>query len=53
MKNRHYATSTLIVGNRYVTIPTDLRLIRYVQLKDSDNNQYYLEPPKKKKILVL
>ena len=33
----------LIIGNRYVTIPADLRLIRYVQLKDSDNNQYYLE----------
>ena len=42
-QDRHYATSNLIVGNRYVTIPADLRLIRYVQLKDSDNNQYYLE----------
>ena len=38
-----YATSNLIVGNRYVTIPADLRFIRYVQLKDSDGNQYYLE----------
>ena len=42
-QDRHYATSNCIVGNRYVTIPADLRLIRYVQLKDSDNNQYYLE----------
>ena len=41
--NRFYATSNLVIGNRYVTIPADLRLIRYVQLKDSDNNQYYLE----------
>ena len=31
-QDRHYATSNLIVGNRYVTIPADLRLIRYVQL---------------------
>ena len=31
---RHYATSTTIIGNRYVTIPSDLRVIRYVQLKD-------------------
>ena len=40
---RHYATSTTIIGNRYVTIPADLRVIRYVQLKDSDGNQVYLE----------
>ena len=31
--NRHYATSNLAVGNRFVTIPSDLRNIRYVQLK--------------------
>ena len=30
--NRFYATSALVTGNRYVTIPTDLRFIRYVQL---------------------
>ena len=42
-QNVFYATSNAIIGNRYVTIPSDLRLIRYVQLKDSDNNQYYLE----------
>ena len=42
-QDRHYATSNLIVGNRYVTIPADLRLIRYVQLKDTAGNQYYLE----------
>ena len=42
-QDRHYATSNCIVGNRYVTIPANLRIIRYVQLKDSDGNQYYLE----------
>ena len=29
--NRFYATSNLQSGNRYVTIPSDLRIIRYVQ----------------------
>jgi len=29
--NRFYATSSLVTGNRYVTIPSDLRFIRYVQ----------------------
>jgi hypothetical protein len=42
-QNVFYATSNLIVSNRYVTIPNDLRAIRYVQLTDSDGNQYYLE----------
>jgi hypothetical protein len=41
--NRFYATSNLQTGNRYVTIPSDLRFIRYVQLKDSSNNQVFLE----------
>jgi hypothetical protein len=41
--NRFYATSNLATGNRYVTIPSDLRIIRYVQLKDSNNNQIFLE----------
>ena len=41
--NRFYATSNLQSGNRYVTIPSDLRSIRYVQLKDSSNNQVFLE----------
>ena len=41
--NRFYATSNLVSGNRYVTIPSDLRFIRYVQLKDQAGNQYYLE----------
>jgi len=41
--NRFYATSNLVSGNRYVTIPSDLRFIRYVQLKDSSGNQVYLE----------
>ena len=42
-QDRHYATSNAIVGNRYVTNPQDLRFIRYVQLKDTAGNQYYLE----------
>ena len=42
-QNVFYATSNAIVGNRYVTIPSDLRAIRYVQLKDQAGNQYYLE----------
>ena len=42
-QDRHYATSNLIIGNRYVTIPADLRFIRYAQLKDKAGNQVYLE----------
>ena len=41
--NRFYATSNLQTGNRYVTIPTDLRFIRYAQLTDSSGNQVFLE----------
>ena len=42
-QNVFYATSNLIVGNRYVTIPDDLRAIRYVQFKNSAGDQFYLE----------
>ena len=42
-EERYFATSSLVVRNRYVTIPDDLRFIRYVQLTDSENNQFYLE----------
>ena len=41
--NRFYATSNLQAGNRYVTIPSDLRFIRYVQLTDSSGDQVFLE----------
>jgi len=41
--NRFYATSNLASGSRYVTIPSDLRFIRYVQLTDSNGNQTFLE----------
>ena len=41
--NRFYATSNLVIGNRYVTVPSDLRFIRYIQLKDSSGNQVFLE----------
>ena len=42
-QNVFYATSNAIIGNRYVTIPENLRAIRYVQFTDSAGNQYYLE----------
>ena len=45
-EEREYATSVLATGNRYVTIPTDLRAIRYVQLADTSttpNKQVYLD----------
>ena len=44
--NRFYATSNQQSGSRYVTIPSDLRSIRYVQLKDTTvtpNVQTFLE----------
>jgi hypothetical protein len=41
--NRFYATSNLVIGSRYVTIPSDLRFIRYIQLKDSNGDQVFLE----------
>ena len=41
--DRFYATSALVIGNRYVTIPSDLRIIRYAQLTDASGNQTFLE----------
>ena len=44
--NRFYATSNLTIGNRYVTIPADLRIIRYAQLTNDNvtpNTHVYLE----------
>ena len=44
--NRFYATSNLTIGNRYVTIPTDLIIIRYAQLTNDNvtpNVHVYLE----------
>ena len=41
--NRFYATSNLQSGNRYVTIPSDLRFIRYLQLTDGSGNQVFLD----------
>ena len=58
-QNVYYATSSLVIGNRYVTIPGDLRAIRYAQLEDAAGNQYYLEQrdvliiPRKMTILML
>ena len=42
-QNAYYATSSLVAGNRYVTIPDDMRSINYVQLTNSNNEQFYLE----------
>ena len=42
-QNAHYATSSMVAGNRYVTIPDDLRSINYVQLTNSNNEQFYLD----------
>ena len=42
-QNAHYATSSMVAGNRFVTIPDDLRSINYVQLTNSNNEQFYLE----------
>ena len=42
-EERHYATSNTIIDNRYVTIPADLRFIRYVQLTNTQGDQFYLE----------
>jgi len=44
--NRFYSTSNLTIGNRYVTIPANLRIIRYIQLTDttvSPSIQVFLE----------
>jgi hypothetical protein len=44
--NRFYSTSNLTSGNRYVTIPANLRIIRYIQLTDtnvSPSIQIFLE----------
>ena len=40
---RFYATSTCIIGNRYVSHPAYLRVIRYIQLTNDDGDQVYLE----------
>jgi hypothetical protein len=40
---RQYATSNMVVGQRYVSVPTGLRNIRYVQITDSSGNQTFLE----------
>lgn len=40
---RKYATSNMVVGQRYISVPTNLRVIRYVQVTDSSGNQSFLE----------
>jgi len=41
---KFYATSDLTPGNRYVTVPNDTRIIRYVQLTNpTTSDQFFLE----------
>jgi hypothetical protein len=40
---RKYATSNMVVGQRYISVPTNLRVIRYVQVTDSSGNQSFLQ----------
>jgi hypothetical protein len=40
---RKYATSNMVVGQRYISVPTGLRVIRYVQVTDSSGDQSFLE----------
>ena len=41
---KFYATSDLTIGNRFVTIPNDARIIRYVQLTNpTTSDQFFLE----------
>lgn len=40
---RQYATSNMVIGQRYVSVPTGLRVIRYVQITDGSGNQTFLE----------
>lgn len=40
---RQYATTNMTTGNRYISVPSGLRVIRYVQITDGDGNQTYLE----------
>ena len=32
---KFYATSETTIGNRYITVPTGTRIIRYIQITDS------------------
>jgi len=44
--NRFYDTSNLVIGNRYMNIPADMRIIRYLQLKNTNvtpNVQIFLQ----------
>ena len=40
---RKYATSNFTVGNRYVSLPSDLLVLRSVQVIDAANNRSFLE----------
>lgn len=40
---RQYATTSMTTGNRYISVPTGLRVIRYVQITNSSGDQTYLE----------
>ena len=41
---KFYATSETTTGNRYITVPTGTRIIRYIQITDDSNSdQVYLK----------
>jgi len=41
---KFYANSDLTIGNRFVTVPSDTRIIRYVQLTNpTTSDQFFLE----------
>ena len=40
---RKYATSATTANNRYISLPSDLMIIRSVQIVDSSNNRTFLE----------
>jgi hypothetical protein len=40
---RQYATTNMTTGNRYISVPTGLRVIRYVQITNGSGDQTYLE----------
>jgi hypothetical protein len=40
---RKYSTSNFTIGNRYVSLPADLLVLRSVQVIDSSNNRTFLE----------
>lgn len=40
---RQYSNANMTSGNRYISIPTGLRVIRFIQITDGSGNQTFLE----------